>query len=201
MKRLLSLGAAALLAVGCGGKGNGSSSNGGSGSGNGGTNGGSNGGSNGGGQYDTLQGSFSSHSGIAGTFSGAMRGVSGNGLAEWTLVGSFDDGSVAPAVTVSNPAGQHAIVGIAIENVPGALAATTYVCSASSPTILIDFNVGGVTYAVQAGGSQGTCSVTFDAPSLVEAPTVYFAHGSMTATLIGALPDGGSDTGTMSATW
>lgn len=159
-------------------------------------------------QYDTLTGTFQSGSGIHGTFSGAMQGAWVGAYGSWVLEGAYD-AQTAPAVSVSTPAGSAATVGVAIQNIlGGSLDAATYTCDeaedAGTPTIDIEFGLtdSPVVYgAATSTGNGGPCSLTFDSPSLVKSPTLYFAHGSMTATLVGTLPDGGTDTGTMTATW
>ena len=159
-------------------------------------------------QYDTLTGTFQSGSGIHATFAGAMEGLSVGEYGSWILEGAFD-GQTDPAISVSSPAGSSATVGIAVQNIlGGSLSAATYSCTdaedAGTPTINIEFGltdspvVYGAATSLQSGGP---CSLTFDSPSLVKSPTLYFAHGSMTATLVGTFPDGGTDTGTMTATW
>jgi hypothetical protein len=199
--RVLVLGAVTCLA-GCGG-GNGNKA----------TDGGASDGGDGGAggqyaQYDTLTGTFQSGSGIHATFSGAMQGASVGAYGSWVLEGGYDE-QTAPVVPVSSPAGSTATVGIAIQNIlGGSLSAATYTCDeaedAGTPTINIEFGltdsavVYGAATSLQSGGP---CSLTFESPSLVKAPTLYFAHGSMTATLVGTLADGGTDVGTMTATW
>ncbi len=193
---MISAGLTALAALGCGG--GGKTSDGGA----------PDAGADGGyGQYNTVSGTFQSGSGIRATFTGAMQGASLGEYGSWILQGAFDS-EATPSVTVSSPAGGFGTVGIAVQNIlGGSLSAATYTCAAAedagTPTVDIQFTLASAAYeASSSNDSGGPCTLTVDAPAPIVG-SLYFAHGSMTATLvgIGALPDGGNDTGTMTATW
>jgi len=157
---------------------------------------------------NTLQGTFSSNSGIQATFTGAVSGRYTGGTATWETGPQFGD--IQPAtstgITITNPPNSNgATFGVAILLAPGMPAAGTFPCSdpssSANPHVSANFDIGGVEYAAGViGFSGGTCTVTIDMPTL-EADGDYFAHGSLTSSLVAKLTDGGQGTGTMTAAW
>ncbi len=218
MKEILMTGTLALgLAVGCGSSGSGSGS---SSSGSGGSSGSgsstnsassssSSSGSTQSSPYNTVQGTFTSTDGIQATLSGSFEGTfPGAGISgEWEGVESFDtSGPKADFVAqVSSPAGTTGQLEVIVSSAGETPAATTLTCavSATSPYASVVFNLvnsAGKTQEALNSALGGSCTLTIDTPTLVSSSR-YFAHGSLMATVKASLPDGGSDTGTLSASW
>lgn len=217
MRELLMIGAAlTALTAGCSGGSTTSSTGTGSGTGTGSSTGTSSasGGSTGT-QYNTLSGTFTAP-GLSATFVGAVQGtysssssVDPSNDSTWTALDRFADPAAQfPTVTVTTPAGDTGQVQLSV-SIAGPPTAGVHTCGDPSGIVLLYLPNGNV-----LGGYgnyvDGGCTVTLQAPTLVSSQTLgnggqlgtYFAHGSVSATLLSYLPDGGvKDTGTLAATW
>jgi hypothetical protein len=211
MNKLLAVGTlVAGLTLGCS-----SSSGGGGGSSSGGSSGsssGSTGDSGSDSQYDTLKGTFVAP-GINVTFTGAIRGnltnpnqTAWNAASDFANVNGFDPPS---AVGTGIPAGDTSQVVVNLTDVPTAPAAGTYTCNSNGAyAIVMNFMVnppdGGTAVINYATGmTTDPCTFTVETPMEVGADgtNLYFAHGSLTATLSPVNGSGQGMTGMLSATW
>jgi hypothetical protein len=114
------------------------------------------------------------------------------------------------AVDFTGPPGTSAIsLAITLGETAGAPMATTLTCSTGLHPSSLYFSwtgTDGKAHSVSAGlGLQGSsCSVSFDDPVFVTSNSegeFYFAHGSLSGSLVSPPEDGGVETGSISATW
>jgi hypothetical protein len=171
-----------------------------------------------------LHGTFTAP-GINATFTGAMIGTyanpNGTAYTTWNADGSSDIAATggsptAVMATGTLPSGDTGVVTINISHIAAAPAAGTFSCANGGDyQVAVAFQVfpaGGTTAVNQystAVGSQSACTITFQAPTMVEESgqgssfAVYFAHGSLTATMAQDIPGAnpGTGTGMMSVTW
>ncbi len=192
------------LAVGCG-RGGSSSSGGSNGSGTGGYT-----------QYNTLSGTFVAP-GINAKLAGSMLGGFNMGSSGthpqtgWNAGGPFQPnfaaGMLRTPVTVTGeiPGNDKVDVMMSLLTVPGQPAAGSYACAGGSRDgyqPLIFFALHAPDGSLVANYGAVSCTFTLAAPTNVES-NAYFAHGSLTATLVAKPMSGAgqSSTGTLSATW
>jgi hypothetical protein len=161
------------------------------------------------GDLDTLKGTVSA-SGVSATFSGAME------MSDLTTAGATayyatpDFGTVGTlTANFTGPPGTSFIsLAITLGETAGAPKATTLTCSSGlhPSNIYFSWSDTGGAHSVEASvGQQGaSCTVSFGDPVFVTANSEgewYFAHGSLSGTLVSAPEDGGVETGSITATW
>jgi hypothetical protein len=162
-------------------------------------------------QYDTLTGTFVAP-GINVKFSGAMQGTymnpDGEYITTWNAAGAalqFVGGiPPAPKVTGTFPAGDTATIVINVADIVASPAARTFTCAGGDYQVTVGFYLHSASSVLVQDYEANTCTLTFSDVKNAgdsEYPSVYFAHGSLTATLGQGVPAGSTNTGTMSATW
>jgi hypothetical protein len=166
------------------------------------------------GQYQTLHGTFTAPS-INATFTGAMIGSYQDSHTTWNAAGSSDiaatNGSPTTLVATGTlPSGDTAAVIINLSNITATPAAGTFNCATDGTyQIDIEFRIlpsGSTVPAIEYSSMIGACMITLQEPTIVQESNatstfqVYFAHGSLTATMGQSIPQG-TGNGMMSVTW